>query len=130
MSAQDRIRSLRLSMRFIAPLVVTLAVLGYALLPVVDRLTLRWWVNDLDTRSQLVANTLEDQLAQLVQQGATAKINTLFNRALQDQRLYAEPRVVEQAYEANRWQPVQDQRYKQDEHGAQPEVGNAQTQQG
>ena len=89
MSAQDRIRSLRLSMRFIAPLVVTLAVLGYALLPVVDRLTLRWWVNDLDTRSQLVANTLEDQLAQLVQQGATAKINTLFNRALQDQRLYA-----------------------------------------
>ena len=63
MSAQDRIRSLRLSLRFIAPLVLTLAVLGYALLPVVDRLTLRWWVNDLDIRSRLVANTLGDQLA-------------------------------------------------------------------
>ena len=89
MSAQDRIRSLRLSLRFIAPLVVTLAILGYFLVPVVDRLTLRWWVNDLDTRSQLIANALEDQLGQLVEQGASAKINTLFNRALQDQRLYA-----------------------------------------
>ena len=89
MSAQDRIRSLRLSLRFIAPLVLTLAVLGYALLPVVDRLTLRWWVNDLDIRSRLVANTLGDQLAELVEQGASAKINFLFTRALQDERLYA-----------------------------------------
>jgi len=89
MSAQDRLRSLRLSLRFIAPLVLTLAVLGYALVPLVDRLTLRWWVNDLDIRSQLIANTMQDQLADLVTQGATAKINALFSRALQDQRLYA-----------------------------------------
>ena len=61
MSAQDRIRSLRLSMRFIAPLVVTLAVLGYALLPVVDRLTLRWWVNETDVSAvHLYLLTRED----------------------------------------------------------------------
>jgi trehalose-6-phosphate synthase len=89
MSAQDRIRSLRLSLRFIAPLVLTLALLAYALVPVVDQLTLRWWVSDLDTRSRLVGNTLEEQLADLVGQGASAKINTLFMRALQDERLYA-----------------------------------------
>src|SRR5271166_6909908 len=89
MSAQDRIRSIRLSLRFIAPLVVTLALLAYALVPVVDRLTLRWWVNDLDTRSQLIANTMEEQLADLVEQGASSKVNALFTRALQDERLYA-----------------------------------------
>src|SRR5215831_16312536 len=89
MSAQDRLRSIRLSLRFIAPLVITLALLAYALVPLVDRLTLRWWVNDLDIRSQLIANALQEQLADLVTQGATSKVNALFNRALQDQRLYA-----------------------------------------
>src|SRR5437867_42717 len=89
MSAQDRIRSIRLSLRFIAPLVVTLALLAYALVPLVDRLTLRWWVSDLDIRSQLIANTMEEQLADLVEQGASGKIHTLVTRALQDERLYA-----------------------------------------
>ncbi len=89
MSAQDRLRSIRLSLRFIAPLVVTLALLAYALVPLVDRLTLRWWVSDLDTRSQLIANTMQEQLADLVDVGAGSKINALFTRALQDQRLYA-----------------------------------------
>jgi len=89
MSAQDRIRSISLSLRFIAPLAVTLALLAYVLVPLVDQLTLRWWVNDLDIRSQLVANTMQEQLADLVQQGASGKINGLFNRALQDERLYA-----------------------------------------
>jgi trehalose 6-phosphate synthase len=89
MSAQDRIRSIRLSLRFIAPLAVTLALLAYALVPLVDRLTLRWWVSDLDTRSQLIANTMSEQLGDLVSQGASGKINLLFMRALQDERLYA-----------------------------------------
>jgi len=89
MSVQDQIRSIRLSLRFIGPLVVTLAVLGYALVPLVDRLTLRWWVNDLDIRSQLIANTMQEQLGDLVEQGAGAKVNSLFMRALQDERLYA-----------------------------------------
>ena len=89
MSAQDRLRSIRLSLRFIAPLAVTLALLAYALVPLVDRLTLRWWVQDLDTRSQLIANTMQEQLGDLVSQGASGKINLLFMRALQDERLYA-----------------------------------------
>jgi trehalose 6-phosphate synthase len=89
MSAQERLRSIRLSLRFIAPLVVTLAFLAYALVPLVDRLTLRWWVSDLDLRSELIANTMQEQLGDLVEQGATAKINSIFMRALQDERLYA-----------------------------------------
>src|SRR6266568_4229793 len=89
MSAQNRLRSMRLSLRFIAPLAITLALLAYALVPLVDRLTLRWWVSDLDTRSPLIANTMQDQLPDLVEQGSAAKINSLFARAIQDERLYA-----------------------------------------
>jgi trehalose 6-phosphate synthase len=89
LSAQDRLRSIRLSLRFIAPLAVTLALLAYLLVPLVDRLTLRWWVNDLDTRSQLIANTMSEQLSDLVEQGYSGRINALFMRALQDERLYA-----------------------------------------
>src|SRR6266567_47133 len=89
MSTREKLRSVRLSLRFIAPLAVTLALLAYALVPLVDRLTLRWWVSDLDTRSQLIANTMQDQLPDLVEQGSAAKINSLFARAIQDERLYA-----------------------------------------
>src|ERR1700719_1047524 len=88
-ASMGRLRSIRLSLRFIAPLAITLALLAYGLVPLVDRLTLRWWVNDLDTRSQLIANTMQDQLADLVVQGAGSKINSLFMRAIQDERLYA-----------------------------------------
>ena len=89
MSTREKLRSIRLSLRFIAPLAVTLALLAYGLVPLVDRLTLRWWVSDLDTRSQLIANTMQDQLPELAEQGAAAKINSLFMRAIQDERLYA-----------------------------------------
>ena len=88
-ASMGRLRSIRLSLRFIAPLAITLALLAYGLVPLVDRLTLRWWVSDLDTRSQLIANTMQDQLIDLVTQGAGPKINSLFMRAIQDERLYA-----------------------------------------
>src|SRR5581483_5299292 len=85
----NRLRSIRLSLRFIAPLTLTLAVLAYALVPLVDNLTLRWWVNDLDLRARLVATNLQEQLAELVAQENWTRVHTLFNHALQDERLYA-----------------------------------------
>lgn len=89
MGTHEPLRPLHLSLRFIVPLALVLALLAYGLVPLVDKLTLRWWVNDLDTRSQLVANTLEEPLADLVKQGSTTKIDQLMMRALQDERLYA-----------------------------------------
>ena len=68
---------------------MTLALLAYLLVPLVDRLTLRWGGNDLDTRPGLIDNKMSEQLGDLVSQGASAKINSLFMRALQDERLYA-----------------------------------------
>jgi trehalose 6-phosphate synthase len=80
---------MHLSLRFIAPLAIALALLAYLLVPLVDKLALRWWINDLDTRSELVANTLQDQLAGPIEQGSAAKVEQVFMRALQDERLYA-----------------------------------------
>ncbi|OPY90545.1 MAG: Trehalose-phosphate synthase [Syntrophus sp. PtaU1.Bin208] len=82
-------RSLRLSLRFILPLVVALTLLAYAVVPLVDQLTLRWFVRDMDIRSRLIANTLQDPLAELLRQGNGARINALLLRVIQDERLMA-----------------------------------------
>ncbi|MFH1078867.1 MAG: trehalose-6-phosphate synthase [Pseudomonadota bacterium] len=83
------IRAIPLSLRFIIPLACALTLLAYLLVPLVERLTLRWFVGDLDIRSQLIASTLQDPLAELVVKGDRSKINTLFRRAIQDERLFA-----------------------------------------
>ena len=82
-------RRVGLSLRFIAPLTIMLAILAYALVPLVDRLTLRWWTNDLDMRSQLIANTMQEPLVDLVESGASARVSHLFAQAVKDERLYA-----------------------------------------
>jgi trehalose 6-phosphate synthase len=80
-------RSLRLSLRFVIPLAVALAVLAYAVVPLVDKLTLRWFVRDLDIRSRLIASTLDEPLSQLMLQGDRTKINALLLRTIRDERL-------------------------------------------
>jgi len=81
------LKTLRLQLRFIVPLVVTLVVAAYLALPLMDRLTLRWFSRDLQLRSSLVANTLSDSIADALQQGRGTRLKALFNRAVQDERL-------------------------------------------
>jgi len=71
------------------PLVVALTILAYAVVPLVEKLTLHWFVRDIDIRSRLIANTLNDPLAELIQQGNKTKINALLFRTIQDERLLA-----------------------------------------
>lgn len=82
-------RSLKLSLRFVVPLVVALGLLAYAVVPLVDKLTLRWSVRDMDARSQLITSTIQDPLLELLPLGDRQKINRLLQRALQDERLLA-----------------------------------------
>jgi trehalose 6-phosphate synthase len=82
-------RSLKLSLRFIIPLVIALFLLAYAIVPLVDKLTLRWFLRDLDMRSQLVAGTLEESIVELVKQRNKSRINALFARSMRDERLFA-----------------------------------------
>jgi len=82
-------RSLHLSLRFVIPLVVALALLAYAVVPLFDDLTLRWFARDLNMRSRLISSTLQEPLAELLQRGERARINALLQRATKDERLLA-----------------------------------------
>ncbi|RJG07751.1 trehalose-6-phosphate synthase [Noviherbaspirillum cavernae] len=84
-----QLRSFRLSLRFVLPLALVLALFAYAAVPLMDSLTLRWFVRDLDIRSQFLARALEQPLLEYVPQKARRKITQLFDRAIQDERLYA-----------------------------------------
>jgi trehalose 6-phosphate synthase len=80
---------MRLSLRFVIPLLVALGLLGWAIVPLVDKLTLRWFVRDLDIRATLVANTLQEPLEDLLQAGNRTRLEQFFARITRDERLFA-----------------------------------------
>jgi trehalose 6-phosphate synthase len=79
----------RLSFRFIIPLAIVLAAIAYAVVPLVDRLTLRWFVHDMDMRSNLIASAIHDSIQDSLSSGSRARTLRLFNEVLRDERLYA-----------------------------------------
>ena len=83
---------MRLSLRFVLPLVVVLAMLAYLVVPLVDRMTLRWSMRDLDMRAQLIAKAVEEPLVEQIENGksqSSAKLLSHFNRIAEDERLFA-----------------------------------------
>ncbi len=80
---------MRLSLRFVLPLMLVLAGIAYAVTPLVDKLTLSWFVHDLDSRSLLIANTIQEPLLEQLAAGKRIKILEFFNRITQDERLFA-----------------------------------------
>ncbi|MCE9660753.1 MAG: trehalose-6-phosphate synthase [Burkholderiales bacterium] len=82
-------KSLNLQLRFLAPLIVTLVAAAYFALPLMDRLTLRWFARDLNMRGNLVTNTLSDSISDALSDAKGARLQALFDRAVQDERLVA-----------------------------------------
>ena len=82
-------RTFTLQLRFLLPLLVVLGAAAYFAVPLMDRLTLRWFARDLNMRGQLVANALSDSVADAVQDPRGRKLRALFGRAVQDERLVA-----------------------------------------
>jgi trehalose 6-phosphate synthase len=85
---------MRLSLRFIVPLTLALGVIAYAVAPLVDDFTLKWFVRDLDIRTKLISATLQEPLADamtadLSPQVRQQRIETVFGRIIQDERLFA-----------------------------------------
>jgi trehalose 6-phosphate synthase len=81
--------TLRLQLRFLVPLVLTLVAAAYLALPLMDRLTLRWYTRDLGLRGSLVANALSDSVVEALAHPPANQLQLLFNRAVQDERLVA-----------------------------------------
>ncbi|TXG86200.1 MAG: trehalose-6-phosphate synthase [Thermomicrobiales bacterium] len=77
---------MRLSLRFVLPLLIVLTGIAYAIAPLVDRLTLQWFIRDLDIRSSLIANAIQEPLAERL---TTGKLSEYFDRIAQDERLFA-----------------------------------------
>ena len=80
---------MRLTLRFLVPLLVALALFAYAAVPLVDTLTTRWFVRDLDIRSNLIANTVQEPLEEMIKANSPARITAFFQRLTTDERLYA-----------------------------------------
>src|SRR2546426_1840596 len=80
---------MRLSLRFIIPLFLALGALAYAVVPLVDRLTLQWFERDLDLRASLIASTVQEPLRDLIRAGNRSRLLQFFSRISQDERLYA-----------------------------------------
>ena len=80
---------MRLSLRFLLPLALVLAGLAYAVIPLVDTLTLKWFMRDLELRSQLVAGMMEAPITELLASESKGKLSAYFQRIITDERLYA-----------------------------------------
>jgi len=81
---------MRISLRFILPLAVALTAIAYAVVPLVDRLTLNWFVRDLEIRAKLITSATQEPLGALVREPkARQKIMRFFDRLVQDERVYA-----------------------------------------
>jgi trehalose 6-phosphate synthase len=80
---------MRLSLRFVLPLLLVLAGIAYIVAPLVDQLTLRWFMRDLEMRSSLIANALEEPLQEQLATGKKVRIGEFFNRITRDERLHA-----------------------------------------
>src|SRR6058998_398127 len=80
---------MRLSLRFIIPLFLALGALAYAVVPLVDKLTLQWFERDLDLRASLIASTVQEPLRDLIRAGNRSRLLQFFGRISQDERLYA-----------------------------------------
>jgi len=78
-----------LSLRFIMPLLLVLSAIAYAVMPLVDQLTLRWFVRDLEIRAELVSNSVHDTLQENILRGTRGKTLAYFNKITQDERLFA-----------------------------------------
>ncbi|MFZ2650448.1 MAG: trehalose-6-phosphate synthase [Burkholderiaceae bacterium] len=82
-------RIFNLQLRFLVPLVVTLAAAAFLAVPLMDQLTLRWFARDLNIRGALVANALSDSIAEAIEKKRLARLLAVFERAAQDERLVA-----------------------------------------
>lgn len=82
-------KTLSLQLRFLLPLVITLVIAAYVAQPLLDKVTLRWFARDLNSRGVLVANALSDSVTQALEAGRPRRLLPLFERSVQGERLFA-----------------------------------------
>lgn len=97
---------MRMTLRFVIPLLAALTVIAYATVPLVDQLMTRWFTRDLDGRSVLIANTIRDQLLRRLAANDNDGLVHLLTDVTQDEKLFAlgictnedKPRLATQSF--------------------------------
>lgn len=79
---------LRLSLRFILPLLIALTGVALLLAPVADRLTFQWFVRDIDARAALISNAMRDSLLRFLKKPSGPDFVRLAGPVIQDERLF------------------------------------------
>lgn len=82
-------KTFRLQLRFLLPLFLILVVAATLTVPLLDRLTLRWFARDLNVRGALVATTLNASLANEADGDRLPRLAELLDRTVADERLVA-----------------------------------------
>ncbi|WP_305074113.1 alpha,alpha-trehalose-phosphate synthase (UDP-forming) [Propionivibrio sp.] len=77
----------RLQFRFIAPLFLVIALTAYLTVPLVDQFSLRWTVRDLNSRAELVANTISENVIDSIISFDHVRLEALFNRLIANERM-------------------------------------------
>lgn len=77
---------MRLSLRFILPLILLLSAIAYSIVPFIDALTLQWFQRDLDLRAQLISRSVSSTIASTP---AELDVNRIFEGYVLDERLLA-----------------------------------------
>jgi trehalose-6-phosphate synthase len=80
---------MRLSIRFILPLFLVLGFIAYLTVPLVDKITEKWFMRDIQMRSELVLNSIHESLVQNLIKKSKPRLKALFARVLKDERIYA-----------------------------------------
>ena len=63
--------------------------IAFGTAPLVERLTLQWFVRDLDIRAQLISGAIYDPLVLLVDRREKEKVQAVFEHFIKDERLFA-----------------------------------------
>lgn len=80
---------MRLSLRFVFPLIFILSVMAYFAVPLADNLTLEWFKRDLDLRAELISKSVLIPLSDLLPARNKTKVSLLLEDFAKDERLLA-----------------------------------------
>jgi trehalose 6-phosphate synthase len=83
------VHPMRMALRFIVPLLVALVGIAWVTTPLLGELMQRWFRVDVEMRSQLVFDTIQDTVARLVKEASGNRIDLIFQRIARDERLLA-----------------------------------------
>jgi alpha,alpha-trehalose-phosphate synthase [UDP-forming] len=82
-------KTIRLQLTFLVPLIAALVGAAYLALPLLDQLNWRWFARDLNIRGALIATTLTDSVNDAISERRGNRMQALFERATKDDRLFA-----------------------------------------